>query len=95
MKATDGFESAAFVTAAATARASASGEARNLRRAGVLAKRLSTSTSVPRGRAAGSSEGAAPYSIRSRTASGLEPSEQVSVSRDTEAIEGSASPRNP
>ncbi len=95
MKATAGLDSAAFVTAAATARASASGEDRNLRRAGVLANRPSTRTSVPRGRAAGSSEAPPPYSIRSRTASGLDPSELVSINRATEAIEGSASPRNP
>ncbi len=89
------FESAAFVTAAATARASASGEARNLRRAGVLEKRSSTSTSVPRGRAATSSETGPPHSIFSRIASGDVPSEVVSVSVETEAIEGRASPRNP
>ena len=89
------FESAALVTAAATARASASGEARNLRRAGVLEKRSSTSTSVPRGRAATSSVTGPPHSILSRIASGELPSEVVSVSFETEAIEGNASPRNP
>ena len=47
VNATEGLESAAFVTAAATARPSASGEERNLRRAGVRAKRLSTSNVRP------------------------------------------------
>jgi len=60
VKATEGFESAAFVTTTATARASASGDARNLRRAGVVSKRLSMSTSVPRGRAAISLESLPP-----------------------------------
>ena len=59
-----------------------------MRRAGVFAKRPSTSTSVPRGRAAGSSETGPPHSILSRIASGDEPSEVVSVSFETEAIDG-------
>ena len=44
--ATEGLASAAFVTAAAARAPSASGEARNLRRAGVCAKSPSTRTSV-------------------------------------------------
>ena len=59
-KATREFAIAARVTAAAAARPSASGDARNLRRAGVFENRFSTSTSVPRGRAAGSTGTGAP-----------------------------------
>ena len=93
--ATEGFASAARVTAAAAARPSASGEERNFRRAGVRSKRPSTSTSVPRGRAAGSTRGASPCAIVTRMPSAVEPSDVVSAKRETEAIDGSASPRKP
>src|SRR5258706_15069274 len=74
-KATSGLASAARVTVVAAARPSPSGLPRNFRRAGVRAKSFSTSTSDPRGRAAGFSFAAAPATQPVRNAYGHEPSQ--------------------
>ncbi len=68
---------------------------RNLRRAGVLKKSSSTVTLVPAASAAGATGDTVPPSTSMRHAWGLPLARDASASRDTEAIEASASPRNP
>ncbi len=68
----------------------------NLRRAGVLKNRSRTSTVVPRGCATGAAVSdrsePSPCTVQPVSASALQ---ELSCNRDTEAILGSASPRNP
>ena len=95
VNATSGRESASAVTAFTTARSSASALFRNLRRAGTLPKRSSTTTRVPFGCRAGETRGGA---LRSATTSVPRPDSSgdvVRTRRETDAIEGSASPRKP
>ena len=70
----------------------------NFRRAGVLKKRSRTSTVVPRARATSSTPRTLPPStaIRVPTTTPTSPSAQVSMRRrETDAMAGMASPRNP
>jgi len=94
VKATSGRVSASSVTTSTAARVSVACARRNLRRAGVLKNSPRTVTVVPRCRAASSTASRLPPVTRSRVATS--PSDEVSSSnRDTDAIAGSASPRNP
>ncbi len=68
---------------------------RNLRRAGVWKYRSDTCTVVPCARAAGSTGEWSGPSARSRWAFLASAVRDVSASRDTDAIDASASPRNP
>ena len=68
---------------------------RNLRRAGVLKKSSSTVTLVPAASAAGAIGLTVPPSTSMRHACGLLLARDASASRDTDAIDASASPRNP
>ena len=77
----------------ATACVSARSDFRNFSRAGVAKKRSRTSTVVPGGCAAGSTAPRSPASQASFAAAS--PLREVIVSRDTEPMEGSASPRKP
>ena len=73
---------------------SVAGERRNLRRAGALWNKPSIVTVAPRGCAAGSTDRTLPARRRTRVPCAA-PVEVASTRLDTEAIEGSASPRNP
>ena len=68
---------------------------RNLRRAGVLKNRSRTSTTVPGGTPAGLSATVAPPSTPISHPESASCSRVRRRNRETEAIEGSASPRNP
>src|SRR3989441_8678168 len=70
-------------------------ERRNLRRAGVLKKRSRTSTSVPAGRAISLTSRSFPPAISMRVPESSDATRVSSTSRETAAIEGRASPRNP
>ena len=94
-KRTCGAAIASRLTASAAASASARSDLRNLSRAGVAAKRSRASTRAPTGAA----QGSIALLIRPRPRASS-PSARLRVrvrisSRDTEAIEGSASPRKP
>ena len=93
-KAMAGWAAARRAIRSAICDASVAGVLRNFRRAGALWNRPSTRTVVPRGCAAGPLSTTRPVSIRRRRPP-LASVEVVSVSRATEAIDGSASPRNP
>ena len=68
---------------------------RNLRRAGTLKNRSRTSTLVPGGCEAGAGAPSAPSRASTLQACSAPLEREVSDSRDTEAMLGSASPRNP
>ncbi len=68
---------------------------RNLARAGVLKNRSRTSTCVPAGTPASRASVSMPASTVRRNPAAAAGSRVVSTSRDTAAIDGSASPRNP
>ena len=78
-----------------TAIASARSDFRNLSRAGVARNRSATVTRVPRGLAAGVTVPVDPASTVISKASSAPSARDVTVSRLTEPIEGSASPRKP
>jgi hypothetical protein len=82
------------VTTSLMARLSAAAERRNLARAGTLKNRLRTEMVVPRRRAHPSTPCVWPPLTTTRVPSASR-SAVSSTSRDTEAMEGSASPRNP
>ena len=94
-KRVSGWLSARRLTMSATAWASALSDFKNLSRAGVAAKRSRASTRVPERLAAGLNRALGPVfdtSLRPVAA----PAARVRISsRDTEAIDGSASPRKP
>ena len=75
--------------------ASARSDFKNLSRAGVAAKRSRASTRAPSGAAQGSIAPLIPSSTTSFKPVGAPPMRVRISSRDTEAIEGSASPRKP
>ena len=94
-KRASGWPSARRLTTSATACASLRSDFRNLSRAGVAANRSRASTRVPIPAAQGSTGLFAPSSTTSRKPVGA-PSVRVRISsRETEAIEGKASPRKP
>ncbi len=94
VKATSGRVSASSVTTSTAARVSVAWARRNLRRAGVLKKSPRTVTVVPRCRTASSTASRFPPVTRRRV--DASPSDEVSSSnRDTDAMAGNASPRNP
>ena len=74
---------------------SVAGDFRNLRLAGVLKKRSRTSTLVPVGQPPASGSPFLPPSTRKRRPSDSLRAREMISSLDTEAILGSASPRNP
>jgi hypothetical protein len=90
---TSGWASARVTTASPDARVSLAAERRNLRRAGVLKKRVRTTTVVPRWRTASDTRSRRPPLTLSSVPES--PSEVVSVRRETDAMAGSASPRKP
>ncbi len=82
------------VSTSAMARVSTAALFRNLARAGTLKNRFRTVTVVPRWRAQSSAPMIRPAETRTRVPT--PPASAVSrVSRDTDAMDGSASPRNP
>ena len=92
---TSGRASARRRTASSACRSSVRGVRRNLRRAGTLKKRSRTSTTVPAFAAAGSTAETVPPSTRTRAPLSASCGRLASTSLDTEAMLGSASPRNP
>ncbi len=92
--ATERLDSARLVSASVAARVSVLAERRNLARAGTLKNRLRTTTVVPGCRAQSSTAWMRPPATRMRVPT--PPGSAVSSrNRDTDAMDGSASPRNP
>ena len=94
-KRTPGLASARRRTTSAQACASARSDLRNFSRAGVAANRSRASTRVPAGWDMGRSALFAPSSTASANAASAPWARLRISSRDTEAIDGSASPRKP
>ena len=90
-----GRESASSVATSATYPASVAGRLRNLRRAGVLKNRSRTTKVVPLGQPASRTSRKRPASTCRRTPAAASSVRVVSSTRETAAMEGSASPRKP
>jgi hypothetical protein len=94
-KPTAGWARASRITASVTWAASVASPRRNFSRAGTLASRSRTTTWVPGGAPAAPVATIAPLSTVTATAASTPRGRVVSTSRDTDAIEGKASPRKP
>ena len=90
-----GQDAASSWTEATIRAASVASARRNFRRAGVLKNRSRTSTTVPGGSPAGRSAVVRPPSTRISQPASASSGRVPSRNRETEAIAGSASPRNP
>ena len=93
-KCTSGNARAALTTTSATAADCALSPFWNFRRAGTLKNRSSTLTAVPRGQASGRVP-SRPFSASMRIPTSSSDRRVTRLNRDTEAMEGRASPRKP
>ena len=94
-KATRGFASARPVRVSLTARVSGATDFKNFTRTGALKNKSRTSTVVPGCRGNSSTVAIRPPLILTRVPASPTPAHVSSVTRATDAIEGSASPRKP
>ena len=90
-----GYDMASLATSSVTCDASVASPFRNFSRAGTLYRRSATSTVVPTGAPASVTETSRPASTVTRVAASSAARRVVRIMRDTLAIDGSASPRNP